>query len=386
MVESALSVITPDVSDNCVGRALLLADLLAGERPVQVVGVRTRAGVWPAASSWNVPIRERPLRHAGQYPLAARWLRRTVAGTRVIVSKPRPTSLGLALMAGLRRDRIVVDIDDWEVGFRRQTRPSLARLLRDARELVHPTALNSYWAELGLDRIASWFPHRLVSNRWLEQRFGGALLPHVRDTDALDPAAVDSGALRRELRMDGRVWVGFIGTVRAHKGVDDLVGAVARLQEPGLFLAGVDESDGYVRELVARARRELGEHRLRVIGQFGFAELARWVGVPDIVAVPSRDEPGAIGQIPAKLFDAMAMAKPVVASRVNDIGEVLDGVGVVVEPGDSEVLARAIQTLADAPARRAELGRLARARAVECYSYRAARETLRKALDAVPAT
>jgi glycosyltransferase involved in cell wall biosynthesis len=385
MSEPALSVITPDVSENCVGRALLLADLVSSEMSVQVVGIRTRAEVWPAARSWDVPIRERPLGHAGQYPLAARWLRAQVTGTRVIVSKPRPTSLGLALMAGLRPDRIVLDVDDWEVGFRRPSAASMARVWRDARDFLDPTSLNCFWAELGLDHFARFCPHRLVSNRWLAHRFGGALLPHVRDTDVLDPERVDVSALRGELDMSGRVWVGFIGTLRSHKGVDDLLDALTRLKEPGLFLAGVNESDSYVRELVARAKRELGEQRVRVVGQFGFAELARWVSVPDIVAVPSRDEPGAVGQIPAKLFDAMAMAKPVIASRVNDIPDALDGVGVVVEPGDSDALAHAIDALARAPERRAELGRLARLRAIERYSYRAARETLRNTLQAVRA-
>jgi glycosyltransferase involved in cell wall biosynthesis len=342
MTEARLSVITPSVSDNCLGRALLLADLLSGELPAQVVGISTHDRIWPAASSWEIPVRKLAVRHAGTYPRAARWLRAQVAGTRVIVSKPRPTSLGLALMAGLRPDRIVLDVDDWEVGFRRPASASLGRIWRDARDLVDPTTLNSYWAEVALERFVARMPHRLVSNRWLEQRFGGAVLPHVRDTDRLDPARVEVAELRRELDMDGRLWVGFIGTARAHKGVDDLVAALARLREPGLLLAGVDRDDPYVRELVARAKQGLGEARLRVVGPFGFAELARWVNLPDIVCVPSRDEPGAVGQIPAKLFDAMAMGKPIIASRVNDIAHALGGTGIVVEPGDSAALAGAI--------------------------------------------
>jgi glycosyltransferase involved in cell wall biosynthesis len=383
MTETPLSVITPDVSENCLGRALLLADLSAGQTPAQVVGIRTRDRIWPAAASWKIPVRELAVRHSGQYLRAARWLRAQVAGTRVIVSKPRATSLGLALLAGIRPDQILLDVDDWEVGFRRPGAASLGRLWRDARDLVDPTALNSYWAEVALDRLVPRLPHRLVSNRWLQQRFGGTVLPHVRDTDLLDPARVHGAPLRRELEMEGRIWVGFIGTARAHKGVEDLVAALARLREPGLFLAGVDQTDPYVRELVARAELELGEARVRVVGQFGFEELPSWVSLPEIVCVPSRAEPGAVGQIPAKLFDAMAMGKPVIASRVNDIAHVLDGAGIVVEPGDDLALSRAIAELADAPLQRAELGRLARARAVDCYSYRAGREILREALKVV---
>jgi glycosyltransferase involved in cell wall biosynthesis len=43
-----------------------------------------------------------------------------------------------------------------------------------------------------------------------------------------------------------------------------------------------------------------------------------------------------VGQIPAKLFDAMAMAKPIVATDVNDFAGILDGCGLVVKPGMPE--------------------------------------------------
>jgi glycosyltransferase involved in cell wall biosynthesis len=326
---------------------------------------------------------ERRIQHAGQYASLARWLRRQVAGTSVLVSKPRPTSLGLALLAGIGPGSLLLDIDDWEVGFRRPERITLARAWRDARDLLDPTSLNSYLPELALDRLAPRFPHRLVSNRWLQARFGGAVLPHVRDTDVLDPARVDRAAGRRELEMGDRVWVGFIGTARAHKGVDDLVDALALLSEPGLFLAGMNPGDMFVAALVERARARLGPERVRVVGQFGFAELPRWSSLPDILCVPSRDEPGAIGQIPAKLFDAMAMAQPVVASRVNDIEDALEGCGVVVEPGDVKALSSAIAELSRDENRRRELGDKARARAVERFSYRAAQGTLRQALAAL---
>jgi glycosyltransferase involved in cell wall biosynthesis len=275
---------------------------------------------------------------------------------------------------------MLLDIDDWEVGFRRPVRTTLGRVWRDARDLFEPTSLNSYLPELALDRVAPRFPHRMVSNRWLEERFGGVILPHVRDTDLLDPARVDRASGRGALAMGERVWVGFIGTIRPHKGVEDLVAALALLDHPGLFLAGVDTTDSFVRELVEDARARLGEERVRIVGQFGFAELPRWASLPDILCVPSRDAPGAIGQIPAKLFDAMAMSKPVIASRVNDIEDALEGCGVVIEPGDVRALSNAIAELAGDEARRRDLGERARARAVERYSYRAARETLRRAL------
>src|SRR5262249_22111300 len=156
---------------------------------------------------------------------------------------------------------------------------------------------------------------RVVSNTWLQQRYGGELLPHVRNTDRLKPDAAARAAARAELELGERFWVGFVGTIRKHKGVDDLLSAVASLDDGiGLYLAGVDESDAYTARLLERARAELPEARLRVVPTFDFARLGYWLGAADVLCIPSRASDGAEGQIPAKLFDAMAVGVPTIAS------------------------------------------------------------------------
>jgi glycosyltransferase involved in cell wall biosynthesis len=74
---------------------------------------------------------------------------------------------------------------------------------------------------------------------------------------------------------------------------------------------------------------------------------------------------------PAALVEAMAMKKPVVASRVGGIPEVIvDGVtGVLVEPGDSDALARAIISLLNEPEKAKAMGERARQAVEEKYSF-----------------
>jgi len=76
------------------------------------------------------------------------------------------------------------------------------------------------------------------------------------------------------------------------------------------------------------------------------------------------------------LFDAMALGRPIVSTRVSMIPEILDGCGLVVEPGDPDALAGALAFLLDDPAEASALGLRARARAEERYSYAAARRIL----------
>ena len=65
------------------------------------------------------------------------------------------------------------------------------------------------------------------------------------------------------------------------------------------------------------------------------------------------------------------MGKPIVSTRVSDIPHVLDGCGIVIEPGDHEQLERAITDLYRDSSLRDELGEAAREKCVEEYSYQA---------------
>ncbi len=379
-----VTILCPELATNALARALLLARLLPAEARAEIVGFRQWGPVWGPARDAGVPIRDLPLTHLRELPAARRWLREQVRGEVLLVSKALPTSLGLALAADLPGVRLALDIDDWEYGLSLPhdgSRPGVLKLAASAAVgMVRRGQPNSVAATWLCERLVSRVPARIVSNRWLARRFGGTLLPHVRDGEALDPSVVSGESVRAKLELDRRTWVGFVGTVRAHKGVRDLVSALAKRRDaaaPGLLLLGTDPGDPVVADLVAHARAALGTERLRVRRQFALSELPEYVAAADVVAIPSRDAPQSRGQIPAKLFDAMAMAKPVVATALNDVPEVLDGCGLTVPAGDPGALAEAIAKLDD-PGLRRELGRAARERLLDRYSYASGRRVLRE--------
>jgi glycosyltransferase involved in cell wall biosynthesis len=92
--------------------------------------------------------------------------------------------------------------------------------------------------------------------------------------------------------------------------------------------------------------------------------------------VPQRDSSDTRGQVPAKLFDAMALGRPIVSTRVSMIPEILEGCGLLVPPGDATALGAAVARLLDRPDEAGALGAAARRRAVERYSFEAARRAL----------
>ncbi|MGH7389238.1 MAG: glycosyltransferase [Candidatus Rokuibacteriota bacterium] len=371
-----ISIVSFDLADNATGRAELLARLLAPRHEVTVVGPLLAAG-----SLWG-PLAGSPIAHRG---LAARRypgfvadvpaLLELIDGDVVYACKPRPTSYGLGLLARRRRARpLLLDIDDWELGF--FYRAGFWGRLGRALNLANPNGLTWTWL---CERLIGAADGVTVASRFLERRFGGTLVPHARDTDVWDPARCNGSPVRAALGAGGRAVVMFLGTPRGHKGVDDLVDAVGLLDDRAV-LAVVG-----VRPGSAAARRWSARPHVRLLGEIGFDDVPRHLAAADVVAVPQRATPDTVGQVPAKLFDAMALARPVVATAVSMIPEVLDGCGVVVPPGDVRALAAAIARLLDDPAAAAALGRRARERCVAEYSFSAARARLFPLIESLTA-
>jgi glycosyltransferase involved in cell wall biosynthesis len=371
-----VSVLAADLSDNATGRADLLARLLSPRYDVEVVGPRFGADTWMPAREGAIA--QRSLR-VGRYPGFAQQipgLLELVDGDVLIVSKPRPTSFGLGLLARARRPRpLVLDIDDWEVGF--FSRSGFWGRVGRALNLANPNGLSWTWLA---EKLVARADAITVASRFLERRFGGTLLPHVRDTDAWDPARYDRAAARGRLGVGAEKVVMFLGTPRGHKGVDDLVEAVSSLGK-GVVLAlvGVDPAR-------SGAPRWSAAPHVRVTGEIPFDDVPRYLVAADVVAVPQRDTTDTLGQVPAKLFDAMALGRPIVSTSVSMIPEILEGCGVVVAPGNVAALTAAIKRLLDDPAEAAALGRRARERCETRYSFRVARAVLFPLLEKLTKT
>lgn len=379
-----VTIVSPNVATNCLGRALLLAELLASETQVQIVGIQRGPSIWAPALRSKIPVHAH-MWHGGlgYAPVAASWLGEIAGDDVMIVSKPLFHSFGLALMARKDWRRLIIDIDDWETGFA-QFGANTAKSRIEAAALRGLTylrrgAVNAFVLTRLLEAAARRVPLRLVSNRWLQRRFGGDLLYHVRNPDVLDPAS--SASLPPKLPRE-RVWVGFVGTPRPHKGLEVLVEAMARQtgpSAPGLAVIGADSD---LNPAIAFARARLPPERFCALPPFDFERLSEHVGAVDIIAVPSLDVPASRGQIPAKVFDALAMAKPVVATAVNDLEDIVEGCGFVVPPGAVTPLSDAIARLAASPELRARLGQAGRRKLIERYSYDVGRTVLANSVRA----
>jgi glycosyltransferase involved in cell wall biosynthesis len=370
-----ISILAFDLSDNAAGRAELLARLLAPRYQVTVVGPQFGPAPWAPLTGSPVEHRSIAARRYPRFLADAQALLPLVDGDVLYASKPRPSSYGLGLVARRRRQRpLLLDIDDWELGFFYHSGPW--GWLGRAFNLANPNGLPWTWL---CERLVRQADAVTVATRILERRFGGTLLPHVRDTEAWDPERYDGAEARGALGVGRRPLVMFLGTPRTYKGVDDLVEAMGMLGgEATLAIVGVKPG-------AETARRWGARPFLRPVGEIPFDEVPKWLSAADVVAIPQRATTDTVGQSPAKLVDAMALARPIVATRVAMIPEILDDCGVLVPPGDVAGLADAIRRLLRDQEWAAALGRRARARCVAEYSFAAARARLYPLLDEVVA-
>jgi glycosyltransferase involved in cell wall biosynthesis len=122
--------------------------------------------------------------------------------------------------------------------------------------------------------------------------------------------------------------------------------------------------DGPLRSDLERRAHRLGlTDRLRLLGfRSDLSEI--YTGF-DLVALPSSSE-----GMPLTVIEAMAAARPVVASNVGGVPEVVvDGVtGLVVPVGDRQALADALAALLQDPARRRAMGLAGRRRYEERFT------------------
>ena len=93
-----------------------------------------------------------------------------------------------------------------------------------------------------------------------------------------------------------------------------------------------------------RSRLE-GRARVRVVGRVPHADVPAWLAAADVVCGPALIEP--FGQ---SILEAMACARPVVATRIGGPPEfVTPEAGVLVDPLDADDLARALEAATSLP-------------------------------------
>ena len=183
---------------------------------------------------------------------------------------------------------------------------------------------------------------------------------------------------RKELGVGPEdVLIGFVGSFSLWHGIEMLQRAIATLLHGAqpcrlrFVLIGDGLLHGEMRSALAAYEKT---HEVIFTGPLPREKVAEYLDASDILVsphIPMPDGSRFFGS-PTKIFEYMAMGKGIVASRLDQLAEVLehDRTAVLVTPGNTDELAEAILRLALDPEKRAVLGSAARRAAVErhCWS------------------
>jgi glycosyltransferase involved in cell wall biosynthesis len=203
--------------------------------------------------------------------------------------------------------------------------------------------------------------------------------PNGVDPDRYTPS-IDGTAVRERCDLGGATVIGFISTFQPWHGAETLARAFVRLMqsEPSyadrvrLLMIGTGPRLEAAREIIAAAGFD---RRARFTGLVEQEHGPQYLAACDILAsphVPNPDGTPFFGS-PTKLFEYMAMGRAIVASDLDQIGEVLrhGQTAWLVPAADADALAAGLRRLVDDSALRAALGDAARRAVLAQHTWRA---------------
>jgi glycosyltransferase involved in cell wall biosynthesis len=301
----------------------------------------------------------------------------------VYCSKPLPYGAIVAFLSSrLARKPMVLDTDDWEGvgGF---------ATIKQGRRAIVKTVITYFEEKLPLLCKAVVPVSKLLADRIMLSGVppeAVIIAPNGADINRYNPS-VNGRAVREKYSLSGTV-LSYVGTFKKGganwKMLVDSYSVVAKaMPDTKLLVIGfgdeLDDARAYCSSIGVDKQVVFTD---RVDNEF----VPEYLAASDICLLPYQDDfPHTflnIGRSSLKLYEYMAMGKPVVATAVGEVKEALkDGGGIIVRTNDANDFGRAIVDFLSRPeSERIAVGREARRRAETVYNYDALSGVAEKAL------
>lgn len=267
--------------------------------------------------------------------------------------------------------------------------PGLIRLVEDVN-LIHAHAIVTVSEELKEDLVRRGVDERKIICQ-----------PNGADVDVFDPdrcPAAKVAAARKQVGFgQSDIVVTFLGTFGAWHGADVLAEAIRKIKRGTegesptrsrlkfLFIG-----DGGQRSAVETSlKQEIESGDVFFTGVMARKDVPTHLAASDICVMPTRSNPDSSSFFgsPTKLFEYMAMGRPIVASDLTQTQYVMEGaprrrelrskqldafpdaVGVLVHPDSADELVDAIECLAAAPETMRAMGKRARQKVLDDFTW-----------------
>lgn len=378
-----ISFLVPDTGAPTIGAALKLARLLEPEYRTEIVGPDMGRGICSLYRD-SYPFRAVPGGRIYRWPdywWESRRLAREVKGDLIVAVKGFASTVPVAMRVKKERGvPVAVYLDEWDAALWHGL--SFKEKCRSVRKHWHHPGEPCYlpWLERKIRQADTV----LSTTTWLQKRFGGSVVHAGVDINIFKPQDKNHvAALKSSLGLAGKKVIVFGGVVRPHKGVEEILLALEKLADDRIRILVVGPITEHLDDMMKSARWGKwivvagdGVNAGTSVNADIHKQMPLYLDVGDLVVLPLRNSLLAQSQMPIKIFEALAMAKPIIGTTVADLPMVLDGCGKIVPAEDVGGLAEAIQSVFEDEALAAEMGRKAREKCIRKYSMSVTRKRL----------
>ena len=197
-------------------------------------------------------------------------------------------------------------------------------------------------------------PSVFLRSKLIEWGFDGDKITHV-------PYIINLDAYQPSAGSGGKYFI-YLGALYPEKGVDVLVRAMLEAKDAKVLILGTGEEADRLKKMA----ESQGSRNIVLTGYLKGQELSETIRNSAGIIIPSI----CYDNSPMAIFEAMGYAKPVIASRVGGIPELVDDgkTGLLFEVGNSSDLADKIMTLHRDPEMAVEMGKKGRKKAETVFS------------------
>lgn len=243
------------------------------------------------------------------------------------------------------------------------------RITGSLRQAVARTSQYCYRYATLIVAVSNELKNFLVDQRnVLERKI--FVLPNGAETDHFYPEMLPLDA-KQKLELPQKPSIVFVGGFHPWHACDDLIESFLRLQsrnpEVILYLIG----DGPLLNELKSYVQLNGIANIVFVGAIEHQKIPLWLAAGDVLVSPFKSFSPGKGGSPLKLFEYMAAGRAIVASNTGQVPEILENEkdGLIVQPGDIEGFFIALNRLFENANMRDCLGRRAREKVVERYSW-----------------
>lgn len=142
--------------------------------------------------------------------------------------------------------------------------------------------------------------------------------------------------------------------------------------------------EGFLEHILRKLTLNLGlEKKVIFTGSVPHDDIPYYVAAASVCVAPFKDTEVTKCKSPLKIVEYLASAKPIVASLVGEVRNMLGGCGVLIKPGDYHSLAEGILRLLEDRELRESLAKAARKRSEAKYNWRYTADSLLSAYEKI---